>query len=261
MTESSSAGHEFSIEQLGRLHAITQRVEKTCRSQLWSYLEAMAPLFRPRRVLGNNMEGAGTETVAQADQNLNDLREMYFKACGRPFDLRKELKTPLESVPAQLQLHQWEYLHEIEAPEGKRIVKVARPLTWVLSYNSTYNYAIVRQLLTDKQDRDAESMRSFVLRACLMSLMFSKLRELTTLLEGLRYQVEVKRSVLFGELPLVTLSMPFPTVRPSDELLLRAEQFTGRSDFVEVLDVDQAERVADPLLQQVSASWKQDSNL
>ena len=257
MTESLNAGHEFSIEQLGRLHGITQRVEKVCRLQLWSYLEAMSPLLRPRRVLGNHIEGAGTETVAHAEQNLNELREIYFKACGRPFELRKELKTPLESVPVQLQLHPWEYLHEIQANEGRRTVKVTSPLTWVLSYNSTYNYAIVRQLVTEKQDRDAESLKSFVLRASLMALLFAKLPDLAMLLGGLRYNVEVKRSLLFGELPLVTLSAPFPTVRPSDDLLLRAEQFSGRSDFVEVLDIDAARKVSDPLMQQVSAFWQE----
>ena len=260
MTESSNAGHEFSIEQLGRLHGITQRVEKACRSQLWSYLEAMSPLFRPRRVLGAHMEGAGTETVSLADQNLNELREIYFKGCGRPFELRKELKTPLESVPTQLQLHPWEYLREIQSTDGKRSIKVTCPLTWVLSYNSTYNYAIVRQLVADKQDRDAESMRSFVLRASLMALMFSKLPELKLLLEGLRYNVDVKKSPQFGELPLVTLSAPFPTIRPSDDLLLRAEQYSGRSDFVEVVNIEDSEKVSDPLLEQVSTFWRQENS-
>ena len=119
MTESKSAGQEFSSEQLGRLHSITQQVEKVCRTQLWSYLDAMAPLFRARRVLGNHMEGAGKETVSSADQALNELREVFIKACGRPFDLRKELTLPLESVPTQLQLHQWEYLHEIPSDKDR----------------------------------------------------------------------------------------------------------------------------------------------
>ena len=252
MTESASAGQEFSSEQLGRLHGVTQRVEKLCRAQLWSYLDALAPLLRPRRVLGNHMEGAGKETVANADQSLHELREVYFKACGRPFDLRKELPVPMESVPTQLQLHQWEYLHEIHAEGERRTIKVISPLTWVLSYNSTYNYAMVRQLVAEKQERDAESVRSFVLRASLMQVMFSRLPELKTLFEGLRYRMEVKRSAQLGEVPLVTLSAPFETVRPSDELLLRAEQFTGRSDFVEVIDVEKIASFPDSLLTQVA---------
>ena len=81
--------------------------------------------------------------------------------------------------------------------------------------------------MAGKQERDAESVRSFVLRASLMYVMFSRLPELTTLFEGLRYHMEVRRSALFGELPLITLSAPFKTIRPNDDLLLRAEQFTG----------------------------------
>src|SRR5271169_4126377 len=85
-------------EQLPHLHNVTSEVAKICRGQLRTYLDALAPLFRPRRVLGNHMEGAGKESVTGADQTFAELRETYFKACGRPFDLRKELPTPLESV-------------------------------------------------------------------------------------------------------------------------------------------------------------------
>ncbi len=254
MTESTSAGQEFSSEQLGRLHGITSQVEKTCQTQLRSYLDAMAPLFRPRRILGNHMEGAGKENVSSADQALNELREVYLKACGRPFDLRKELAVPLESVPTQLQLHQWEYLHEIATEKERRVIKVTAPLTWVLTFNSTYSYSMVRQVVAGKQERDAESVRSFVLRASLMYVMFSRLPELRTLCEGLRYRVQVLKSPQFGELPLVTLSAPFATIRPGDDLLLRAEQFTGRSDFVEVIDMEQATTIVDPLMEQVSSS-------
>ena len=60
-----------------------------------------------RGILGTHMDGAGKESVTGADQNLADVREAFFKACGRPFDLRKELPTPLESVPTQIQLYEW----------------------------------------------------------------------------------------------------------------------------------------------------------
>jgi len=247
MAESLGVGQPLSQEQLGRLHRTTQAIEKVCRTQLRTYLDALAPLFRPRRVLGNHMEGAGKETVAGADQRLEELREVFFKACGRPFDLRKELPAPLESVPAQIQLHEWEYAYEVQTDRERRMIAVVAPLTWVLAYPSAYTFSMIRQVVTGKHERDGESVRSFVLRACLLHTVFARLPELTTLLEGLRYRVEVRKSPQLGDLPLVTVSAPVTTFRPSDDLLLLAASIAGRSGFVEVIDPEQAAHIPDPL--------------
>ncbi len=110
---------------------------------------------------------------------------------------------------------------------------------------------MIRQLLQGNQGSDAESSRSFVLRACLMHLMFAKLPELLTLFEGLRYRVEVGKSSQLGELPLITVSAPIATYRPSDDLLVRAAGFSGRTGFVEVIDPEQAANIVDPLRTQV----------
>jgi hypothetical protein len=250
MSTSGAVNRPFSQEQLGRLHGITQQVEKICRAQLRAYLDALAPLFRPRRVLGNHMEGTGKESVANADQNFNDLREIYFKACGRPFELRKELVSPLESVPTQIQLHEWEYEYEVKTE--RKSINITSPLTWVLSYPSAYSHNMVRQFVTSKQERDPESVRDFVLRASLIHLMFARLPELTTLFAGLRYKVEVRKSPQLGDLPLVTVSAPVATVLPTDDLLLLAAAFSGRSGFVEVIDPSQAMSIPDPLQDQIT---------
>ena len=251
MIDSREVGHSFSHEQLPRLHEITQQIEKTCRAQLRAYIDALAPLFRPRRVLGNHMEGTDKENVPGADRNMNDLREIFFKACGRPFDLRKELSSPIESIPTQIQLHPWEYSYEIASERERKTISIVSPLTWVVSYPTTYSYPMIRQLIQANQGDDAESSRAFVLRACLMHLMFAKLPELMTLFEGLRYRVEVKKSPQLGELPLVTVSAPVATYRPSDDLLIRAAGFSGRTGFVEVINPEQATNIVDPLRMQV----------
>jgi hypothetical protein len=260
MTELLGVGQHFSHEQLGRLHDLTQQVEKTCRNQLRAYLDALAPLFRPRRLLGNHMEGSGKETVSGADQNLADLREIYFKACGRPFDLRKELPTPLESVPTQIQFHEWEYTYDIQTDRERRTITVVAPLTWVLSYPSPYTYSMARQVVAGKQERNADSVSSFVLRASLMHLLFSRLPELTTLFEGLRYHVETRKSPQLGDLPLITVSAPIATVRPSDDLLLLAAAFSGKSGFVEVVDPEKAAHIIDPLQDEIRKILEADNN-
>jgi hypothetical protein len=238
-------------DQLPRLHSLTAEVQKICRGQLRSYLDALAPLFRPRRVLGERMEGAGKESVVAADQNFNELREVYFKACGRPFDMRKELPATLESVGTQIGLYEWEHTYDVRTERESRTITVVSPLTWVLTYPSTYSLSMLRQVIAGKQERDPEGVRSFVLRSCLMHLQFTKLPELKALFEGLRYRVDVRKSPQLGELPLVTVSAPIRTVRPADDLLLTATGLSGRTGFEEVIDDYQAAHIEDPLQAQI----------
>jgi hypothetical protein len=251
MTESYEAPPTLSYEELPRLHDVTQEISHFCRGQLRASLDALAPLFRPRRVIGNHMEGPSKESVIGADQNFIALRDIYFKACGRPFELRKELASPLESVPTQIQIYEWEYVYEISSDRQNRSINILSPLTWVLAYPSTYTYSMVRQVVPATHERDAEGVRSFVLRACLMHLLFLKLPELKTIFDGLRYKVEVRTSPETGDLPLVTISAPVSTSRPADEVLTRAAGFAGRAGFVEVIDPEQAGNIRDPFQAEV----------
>ncbi len=261
MSQPVGVAPSLTNEQLPRLHDLTTAVQKICRGQLRAYLDALAPLFRPRRVLGNHMEGAGKESVVGADQNFNELREMYFKACGRPFDLRKELPTPLESVGTQIGLYEWEYVYDVRSDRESRTITVASPLTWVLAYPSTYTPSMMRQVTTGKQERDAEGVKAFVLRACLMRLQFAKLPELSALFEGLRYTVEMRKSSHLGDLPVVTVSAPVRTVRPADDLLLAATGMSGRTGFEEVIDEDQAAHITDPLQAEILSVLDKSSNV
>ena len=252
MTEAEVTGRQFSHDQLARLHGLTQQVETLCRAQLRSYLDALAPLFRPRRLLGNHMEGTGKENVPNADQNLNELRDLFFKACARPFDLRKEMPVPLESVPTQIQVQEWEYRYEVQTERDRRTINITSPLTWVLAYPSAYSFNMVRQVVNGNQEQNVDSLRSFLLRSSMMVLMFTRLPDLTNLFEGLRYKVEIKKCRELADLPLVTVSAPIATLLPADDVLQLASAVSGRSGFVEVIDTNQAANIPDALQDQVS---------
>ncbi len=253
MDPQAGLGQALDNEQLLHLHNLTRDVSKLCRNQLRDYLDALAPLFRPRRVLGDHVEGASRESVLGADQNLAELKELYFRVCNRPFDVRPEFNLPLESVQTQIQLYEWEYLHEVRTDRERRTISVVAPMTWVLAYPTTYTLSMIRQTLTGKQERDQDSVRSFVLRACMIHLLFVKNPTLSTLFEGLRYKVEIRKSAQLGELPLVTVSAPLETMRPSDDLLMMATGLSGRTAFQEVLDRAAGWRIPDPLQHQVAS--------
>src|SRR5262245_26411119 len=137
----------LNVEQLLRLHELTKEVAKACQKQLRGYLDTMALLFRPRRILGDAIEGAERESVGGSDRTLAELRDLYRKVALRPFDLRPELSVPLESVSTQMQLYDWEYVHQSQTDRGWRGIKVTSPLTWVLAYSSMYTLSMVRQVL------------------------------------------------------------------------------------------------------------------
>jgi hypothetical protein len=170
----------------------------------------------------------------------------------RPFDLRPELSLPLESVSTQLQLYEWEYQHETKTEHGWRSIKVTSPLTWVIAYSSTYSLSMVRQVLAGQEERDADAVRAFVLRASIMHLHFSKFPAIGELLTGLRYRVETRRSPELGELPLVTVSAPFATLRPPDHLVTVASGLAGGASFAEVLDLESVRQLRDPLREEVA---------
>jgi hypothetical protein len=248
----AGSSQALKVEQLLHLHRLTKDVSTFCRGQLKSYLDAMAPLFRPRRLLGEFIEGHGRETALGAEKNLASLSESYRAVAGRPFDLRKELTTPLESLGTQIQIYEWESMLEVRTERERRALTVVSPLTWVLAYPSTYSLSMLRQVIAGKQERDQESVRAFVLRACIMNLLFLKLPALSSLFEGLRYRLEVRKSPQLGELPLVTISAPVLTMRPPDDLLLVATGLSGGSVFEEILDIESARSLRDPFREQLS---------
>src|SRR5471030_1347869 len=216
MDKPAPPAESLNVEQLLHLHTLTKDVAKVCQKQLRGYLDTLALLFRPRRILGEAMEGSERETVGGAERTLTELRELYRRVALRPFDLRPELSHPIESVSTELRLYEWEYLHQTKTDRGWRSIKVASPLTWVVAYSSNYSLPMLRQVLAGQEERDAEAVRAFVLRACLMHLHFTKFPAIAELLAGLRYRVEVRQSPETGDLPLVTVSTPFSTIRPPD---------------------------------------------
>lgn len=238
---------ELEPAKLLSLHGLTKEIAQACLRRLRAQIDAMAPLFRPRRWLGDHMEGTGKEAAPAADRNLADLHALYARTAVHPFDLRPELRAPLESVATQFQLDEWEYTQAIETSRGWQSIRVTTPLTWVLSYASSYSLSALRGMVAGGGQRDAEAVRAFVLRACLMHELIAKVPSVKDLLEGLRYRVDVQRSPQLGQLPLVTISAPFKTFRPADQLVAMASGLAGGTSFAEVLDAESVRNISDPL--------------
>ena len=251
MEDPAAPAHALNIEQLLLLHNLTKDVSKFCQKQLRGYLDTMALLFRPRRILGEAMEGGEGEFFGGSERTISELRDLYRRVALRPFDLRPELSFPLESVSTQMQLYEWEYTHETKTDRGWRAIKVTSPLTWVITYSSTYSLSMLRQVLAGHEERDAEAVRAFVLRACVLHLHFNRFPAISELLADLRYRVEVRRLPEMGDLPLVTVSAPLSTIRPPDNLVTLASGLAGGASFAEVLKLGSVQNLKDPLKEQI----------
>jgi hypothetical protein len=249
------------LEQLLRLHSLTRDLAATCQKQLRAYLDTLAPLFRPRRFLGNHIEGAGREPVVGSERTWTELQDLYRKVAVKPFDLRPEIPTPLPSIQTQLALYEWEYVHGAQINRGWESIRVTSPMTWVLTYASPYSLTVLRQQLSQgNHQKEPESVRAFVLRACLMYMLFQKYPAMADLLGALRYKVEIRTIRDFGELPLVVLSAPFPTTRPIDDLLVKAAGFAGGNAFTEVADIEAIRQLRDPLQDEAMRLLSQHGN-
>ncbi len=238
---------DLDATKLLSLHTLTRDVSQLCLRQLKTHVDTLSPLLRPRRYLGDHMEGTGKEGIAGAEKNFADLQELFRKVSVKPFDLRPELKSPLESVASQFQFHEWEYTHAVQTERGWQQIRVTTPLSWVLTYASPYSVSTLTDVVAGNAARDTDAVRGFVLRACLMSELFRKFPALTELLAGLRYKVEIRKSSQLGELPLVTVSAPFATLRPTDNLVTMAAGLAGGASFAEVLDVESVRTHSDTL--------------
>src|SRR5260370_22580362 len=253
MDNPAAPAESLNVEQLLHLHTLTKDVAKVCQKQLRAYLDTLAVVVRSRRIVGEGGEGAERETVGGSERTLAELRDLYRKVAVRPFDLRPELTVPLESVSTQMQLYEWEYQHQIKTDRGWRNIKVTSPLTWVVAYSSTYSLPMLRQVLAGQEERDAEAVRAFVLRSSLMHLHFTKFPAIPELLAGLRYRVEVRQAPETGDLPLVTISAPFSTIRPPDSLVTVATALAGATSCSAALDLTPVQTLKDPLREQIAA--------
>src|SRR5262245_11477751 len=101
MNNPATPAEALNLEQLLHLHTLTKEISKFCQKQLRTHLDTMALLFRPRRILGEAIEGGEQETAGGSERTVAELRELYRRVAVRPFDLRPDLSFPLESVSTQ----------------------------------------------------------------------------------------------------------------------------------------------------------------
>ncbi|MBV9209275.1 MAG: hypothetical protein JOZ52_01530, partial [Acidobacteria bacterium] len=140
----------FDTERLLRLRKLTRSIADHLRGQMKEYLSTLAPLLRPRAVLGDYVQSSTRETSKNADAAFKDLQSVYEAVARRPpFNLSSELKPPVEIISTALEMTPMEYSYEAKTERESKQVTVISPLKWMLTY-SGFAPSRLKEMLRDR---------------------------------------------------------------------------------------------------------------
>ena len=246
MEKIKGTAKSLTMEQLSHLREKTESFSQFLGGMLSSHLDTLRPLFAPRRLLGRY--AGAKDDVTGSDRVLAQLREKYRQVCRHPYGLSSELPEDfLDHLDNRPDSYAWEYTHVAKGESESKSLTITSPVRWILTYRSDYTLTQLRQALTDKGERRAQSVRHFVVNALVMHVFLMAFPSLTQLLSDLRYEVQSESLPGLGDLPFVTIRSCVPSFRPADDLLLTATRFSGVPAFIELIDLESAHHLQDPL--------------
>jgi hypothetical protein len=151
-----------SIQSLLVRRKLTRAIADVARGQMLEYLAVLAPLLRPRMVLGDYIHGSTKEGAPRAEKAYKELHALYTAiAPTRPYHLTDGLTPPLNFAGVGLDITPVDYPHVIGSGDDARTIMVRSPFSWSLTYTG---YAPTRlpELLAART-RASDALQQFVL--------------------------------------------------------------------------------------------------
>jgi hypothetical protein len=234
------------VQSLLVLRKLTRAITDVVRVQMTEYLKTLAPLLRPKAVLGDYVQGGLKEPSRKSDKAFTDLQALYDKvATAKPYNLPRELTPPLSFSNPTLEITPDDYVHAVQVGGATRKIKVKRPLTWVLTY-SDFPPTRLQELL-DTKARSVEELQRFVLSYLVIHLAATSDQALRSIFDALHFPLTTTKMTQFGELPITRIGIGISTMRPSDELVIQSAELTGMDAFEEVVKIEDIALLGDPL--------------
>ena len=238
---------EIDLEQMGPLRDVSQKISQILNARLAGYLATLTPLFAPRKVLGEYMESAFTQSVAGADKNFSEIEERYKSIAAEAFNISSKLGTPLPNIKNELEINPWEYLHQL-GTDSSQVVRISSPVRWVLSYAGGYTLGDLLIQRTRNETPDVADVKQLVLNSLTIWKLIDLAPDIAQLISDLRFKVSIETASVSGLLPYVVLTSEVPAFIPQDELILTVIKLSGKQVFEELIDVDAIGGMADPLV-------------
>lgn len=228
------------------LRRVTRAVAEAVRAQMTEHLATLAPLLRPKMVLGDYVEGGGKESPRRAEKAFKELQTLYEQvAATKPYALPRELTSPLRIPDTGLEITPVDYQYEIQTGTSARTIKVRSPLTWTLSY-SGFGPARLPDLLKAKL-RTGDELSQFVLSNLALHVVTTNSPGLMQVFEALHFPITSTVVAESGPLPMTRIGIGIGTSRPSDDVILETAELTGVDAFEEVINLDELSKLPDPL--------------
>jgi hypothetical protein len=219
------------------------------RERVQGHLTTLAPLFRPKRLLGDHVQGTTTDTPKNADGAVKELTALHDRlAAAKPFSLRTPLSLPLRLASSTIEIAPLEYTH---ATAGGREISVRSPLKWTLSYTG-FAPNRLREILSSRQ-RSTEELHDFLVNYLVLHLVFNQQSGAVEILRKLHFPVTTERIQEFGDLPVTCVTCDVTTMRPSDDVINRSVELSGMDAFEEIIRPDDVIAIRDPLKDELMA--------
>jgi hypothetical protein len=240
----------MTLSEVIEMRRKTEAVSKYLHERLIGYIETLRPLFVPDRYIGKL--AGGKFDVQGSDRALGEIQHTYREFTAKPFDLSLEFDPHwLSLVGSRLDLQRWAYTHRIQTNGETKAITITSPSRWILTYRSTFTVAEMADAIGSKERAPIELRRQFVVNSLVMQLAVTRNPGLGPLMDGLHYRLQSEVFPGLSKLPIVTLTSPLPSFRPSDDLILEATGFSGVPAFIELLDLEAIRELRDPLREQI----------
>jgi hypothetical protein len=228
------------------LRKLTRAIADIVRAQMTEYLSTLAPLLRPKMVLGDYIEDGSKESTRRSDKAFKELQTLYATvAATKPFNLPRELTLPLRLSGTGLEITPVDTPHVIQAGSNSRTIMVRSPLTWTLTY-AGYAPTRLPDLLKAKL-RPGDELGQLVLSYLLMHVVTSNSPGLMQMFEALHFPITTTTLPELGPLPITRVGVAISTTRPSDAVILQSAELTGMDAFEELINVGDLSQLHDPL--------------
>jgi hypothetical protein len=228
------------------LRKLTRAIADVVRAQMTEYLATLAPLLRPKMVLGEHVEDGTKESIRRSDKAFKELQSLYETvSTAKPFNLPRELTLPLRLVGSGLEITPVDTAHVIKSGSETRTIMVRSPLTWTLTY-SGYPPTRLPELLKTKLLM-GDDLGQLVVSCLLMHVVTQNLPGLMNVMQALHFPISTTTLPEFGPLPITRIGVDITTRRPPDDVILQSAELTGMDAFEEVVNVHDLTHLRDPL--------------
>jgi hypothetical protein len=232
------------------LRKLTRAIADIVRAQMTEHLATLAPLLRPKMVLGDYFEDGSKESTRRSDKAYKELQALYETiAATKPFNLPRELTLPLRLAGTGLEITPVDTPHVVQLGSTTRTIMVRSPLTWTLTY-AGFAPTRLPDLLKAKL-RPGDELGQLVLSYLLLRVVTINSPGLMQMFDALHFPITTTTLPEFGPLPITRVGVAISTTRPSDAVILQSAELTGMDAFEELINVDDLSRLRDPLKEQL----------